>query len=184
MLTPTTLGSMNYNVLRNIILKGNIIRLGRGAEIGVLYGDTSSYLLKELPTLTLYSVDPYVEYNDDAEGRPQSQLSNYEVIARGRLAEFGDRSVMIKKFSVEAAQSFQDGSLDFVFIDANHNYDSIKEDIRAWYPKVRHAGLFSGHDYKGFAGVQQAVNEFAAERNAEGFCTPIDSDIWFFIKPD
>jgi hypothetical protein len=182
-LNLTTIGSMNFNVLRNILVQGNILKLNRGAEVGVLYGDTSAYLLKELPSLTLLSIDPYVTYKDDRDGRPQAQLSEYEAIARDKLAQFGTRSQIIKEFSVEAARTIEDESLDFVFIDANHTYDSVREDIEAWYPKVRKDGLFCGHDYRSFPGVTQAVEEFAMAQKLPGFCTPIESDLWFFIRP-
>jgi len=183
MLTPTPIGSMNYNVLRNLILQGNILQLNRGAEIGVLYGDTSFYLLKELPSLTLFSVDPYVAYQDGDRERAQAELNQYEAITRDKLAGFGPRSQMIKKFSVDAARDIPDRSLDFVFIDANHDYDSVQKDIAAWYPKVRPHGLISGHDYRSFTGVTKAVDEFAAANALQGYCTPMESDIWFFVAP-
>ena len=181
MIIPTAVGSMNFNVLRSLIKKGDVLKLNRGAEIGVLYGDTSAYLLKELPTLTLLSVDPYIAYEGYVEGRSQNQLSEYERVTREKLAQFGERSIIIKKFSLEASKEVPDGSLDFVFVDANHEYQSVKEDMAAWYPKVRKQGLFAGHDYKSFGGVTQAVNEFAAEKKLQGFHTPIESDIWFFV---
>ena len=50
--------------------------------------------------------------------------------------------------------------LDFVFIDAQHDYDSVKKDIEIWTPKLKPGGLLSGHDYQpNFKGVIQAVDE-------------------------
>lgn len=181
-MSATAVGAMNFNVLRNIIKQGQVLKLNRGAEIGVLYGDTSAYLLEEFPNLTLYSVDPYLAYDGYDEDRSQSSLNQYEAIAHQKLAPFGMRAQLLKEFSLDAAKRFTDSSLDFVFIDANHNYEHAKEDMAAWYPKVRGDGLFCGHDYR-WSGVNQAVHEFAMEKGLRGFFTPQDSDIWFFVKP-
>lgn len=178
-MTETTFGSMNYNVLTNILKHFGFVQKGFGAEIGVLYGDTSDYLLSEIPNLTLFSVDPYLEYEEP--DRAQEQMNEFERRARERLARFGLRSKMLKTTSVEAAPFVMDQSLDFVFIDALHTYDAVKEDIATWYPKVRPGGLVAGHDWR-WEGVGQAVREFTEQNNIQGNFTPIQSDIWFFVK--
>lgn len=61
--------------------------------------------------------------------------------------------------SLDGAMEFKDESLEFVFIDASHDYQSVKEDIEAWYPKVKLGGILSGHDYEYFEGVKKAVDE-------------------------
>jgi len=70
----------------------------------------------------------------------------------------------IKLPSLEAVKQFEDNSLDFVFIDASHEYEDVKQDIIAWLPKVKPGGIIAGHDYyvdgsDYFPGVKQAVNE-------------------------
>jgi predicted O-methyltransferase YrrM len=64
--------------------------------------------------------------------------------------------------SVEMAKRVEDGSLDFVFIDADHRYEFVVEDIKAWFPKVRSGGTLCGHDYGDprFPGVEKAVKEY------------------------
>ena len=67
----------------------------------------------------------------------------------------------IRKSSLEAAKDFQDESCDVVYIDMEHTYEAVKEDIQAWLPKVKTGGYISGHDYiKGWPGVMKAVQEF------------------------
>jgi len=61
--------------------------------------------------------------------------------------------------SVDAAQQYADASLDFVFIDAGHDYDSIKSDIIAWLPKVKSGGWIGGHDYTWCEGIRRACDE-------------------------
>jgi SAM-dependent methyltransferase len=69
----------------------------------------------------------------------------------------------LKMPSVDAAVKFKDASLDFVFIDAGHEYDAVKQDIQAWYPKVKPGGILAGHDYYPYAptwgDVYKVVNE-------------------------
>lgn len=64
----------------------------------------------------------------------------------------------IKGISWEAAQLYEDNSLDFVFIDAAHDYDSVIKDLKAWYPKVKKGGIFAGHDYLWCYEVRMAVD--------------------------
>jgi len=74
-----------------------------------------------------------------------------------------DRRQVIRARSVDAAARVPDGSLDFVFIDADHSYEGCAADIRAWLPKVRAGGILCGHDYRNthcpFPGVERAVEE-------------------------
>ena len=59
-----------------------------------------------------------------------------------------DFVIPLRMTSVKAAANFGDGSLDFVFIDAAHDYDSVSADLRAWLPKVRPGGMIAGHDHE------------------------------------
>ncbi|MBS0205275.1 MAG: class I SAM-dependent methyltransferase [Planctomycetes bacterium] len=70
--------------------------------------------------------------------------------------------------SVDAARLFDDGSLDCVFIDGDHSYENVIEDIRAWHPKLKPGGVMLGHDYseQHWPGVCQAVNECFGRRIA------------------
>ena len=52
-----------------------------------------------------------------------------------------------RNFSTACAPLYPDGSFDFVYVDARHDYASAMEDIRAWWPKVRRGGILAGHDY-------------------------------------
>ena len=86
---------------------------------------------------------------------------------------------MIRKSSFDAVNDFEDESIDIVFIDANHSYESVKNDIDLWLPKVKTGGVLSGHDYSiSFFGVIQAVNEKMGTDNIV-----VKSDAtWFYYK--
>ena len=62
--------------------------------------------------------------------------------------------------SLEAAQTYEDGSLDLIWIDASHEYEDVKDDIQAWLPKLKKGGIIGGDDYHpAWSGVIQAVDE-------------------------
>lgn len=86
----------------------------------------------------------------------------------------------IRKSSVEGAKLFKDNSVDLVFIDAAHDYENVKNDINAWYPKVKPGGILAGHD-KTWPGVVKAVNEFLLESN--NALHILDRDVWGLFKP-
>lgn len=72
---------------------------------------------------------------------------------------------IINDDSAKAAAHFPDRSVDFAFIDANHDYAHVKADIQAWMPKIKIGGMLSGHDYgEATCGVKPAVDELLADR--------------------
>jgi predicted O-methyltransferase YrrM len=83
--------------------------------------------------------------------------------------------------TAEAAKQVEDGSLDFVFIDADHSYEGVKADIEAWDPKVREGGYVIGHDYdfpKWWGKqVKQAVDEIYGEKVKTG-----PDNLWYIKK--
>ena len=143
------------------------------AEIGVHKGFLSQFILTHLPGLcTLFMVDPWKEWGDDERYRTaghrivhEDQEANFQE-ASANVADFADRRRVLRDVSVEAAKEVADGSLTFVFIDGDHSYEGCKEDLHAWYKKVKPGGLLMGHDYgRRKWGVAKAVNEFT---DAEG----------------
>lgn len=75
----------------------------------------------------------------------------------------------IKSISWEAAKLYDDESIDFVFIDAAHDYESVKKDVTSWLPKVKKQGIIAGHDYITHIGVKNAVDEIIPAK-ARGWC--------------
>lgn len=75
----------------------------------------------------------------------------------------------VKSTSIEASKMYQNNSLDFVFIDAAHDYDNVCADINAWAPKVKSGGIISGHDWHHLP-IKKAVNDTLGEVNSFGNC--------------
>ncbi len=163
--------------------------VGAGAEIGVERGHYSKTILTKGEVEALYLVDPWKAYSGYREHVTQSKLDGFYDETLERLA--GGPVFPIREYSTQAAESFDDDTLDFVYIDANHSYDNVKADMDAWWPKVASGGIFSGHDYikrKGqdhMYGVVPAVNEWCEEHNIPLlFIWRGDkSPSWMIIKP-
>lgn len=80
--------------------------------------------------------------------------------------------------SFDRAKDFEDESIDFCFIDANHTYEFVKRDIAAYLPKMKKGGIMAGHDYNlSHPGVIQAVNEaFSDHVNRDFYTSPVESE--------
>jgi len=115
-----------------------------GAEIGVYKGEFSEKLAAT--GLTLYAVDPWRIYNGFDNSRGQKRLDFQYEHTKRVLAPYPNCTI-IRKTSMEAVEEFKDNSLDFVYIDANHEFRYIAEDLSEWTKKVRSGGIVSGHDF-------------------------------------
>ena len=98
-----------------------------GAEIGVAHGEYSECLLKGIPGLKLYGIDLWQPYDSSGVCPQSEKTKNYEKLARERTKEYDCE--MMKGWSSESVKRFRDESLDFVFIDGNHAYEYVVEDI-------------------------------------------------------
>ena len=116
-----------------------------GAEIGVEAGLYSEVLCRENPTAHLYCIDSWLQYAGYRTYVPQERVDGFFLETLKRLRPYN--STVIKSYSADAVKLFDDNSLDFVFLDGNHSYDYVLEDINLWSKKVKHGGIISGHDY-------------------------------------
>ncbi len=116
-----------------------------GAEIGVYKGEFTEKFCKA--GLKMYAIDPWLAYV--GAGRTQQKQDRQDFLyghTKRTLAPYPECKI-IRKTSFEASKDFKDGSLDFVYIDGDHRFKYIAEDIVEWEKKVRRGGAVSGHDY-------------------------------------
>lgn len=138
-------------------------------EVGVWKGHSISFLgnLLRNKDVQIFAVDLWnetYEYENVPNLKRQKQFL-YDIYRENiRSSGLQDRIQDIKMLSWEAASRFEDGGVDFVFIDADHSYEAVIKDIDAWLPKVRAGGIISGHDYFNPCGVKQAVDEKFGQR--------------------
>ncbi len=141
---------------------------GTWVEIGVYWGESFRWgtvaCLNEGKNVNMVAIDAFPDAWHH-NGTPMEQMFH------NHMAPLAGHYETIRGSSSESARFFEDGSVDFVFIDADHVYDRVKEDILAWLPKVKPGGIIAGHDYNAPHGVERAVNEIFGTK-----VVPIPSD--------
>lgn len=151
----------------------------KGAEIGVSEGFYSEILCKTNPDLELLCIDPW----EPTFKITPRKVRRLEKEARERLAPY--KATLIKDYSLKVVRDIPDKSLDFVYIDANHEFDSVMMDIINWTTKVRPGGIIAGHDFchSKYGGVVFAVEAYTrAHRIDPWYVTRCDREpSWFWV---
>jgi len=152
---------------------------GEGVEVGVRKGDFSKHILSKWRGRKIHCVDPWEHQDEklykDISNRDQThQDSLYDDLDIFMKENYPSRHELHRGYSVDKATEFPDNFFDFVYLDARHDYEGVKEDLNAWWGKLKVGGVFAGHDFvpdgnikAGLFGVQKAVHEFAKTNKRE-----------------
>lgn len=146
-----TSGVLRWEVMARLLLERGLCH---GAEIGVADGVFTQRLLEAVPGSTIIAVDPWRAVDHWQDWDVEWQHAQVVAISESHPG----RVIIARTESTRAAATIEDGSLDWVFIDADHRYSAVAADIAAWTPKVREGGIVAGHDIKR-QGVIKAVDE-------------------------
>jgi predicted O-methyltransferase YrrM len=136
-------------------------------EVGSWKGKSSAFLAVEIANsgkeIQLYCIDTW----NGSEEHKNMDLSNLYDTFLNNMKPLSKYYKAIRMDSVEASTMFEDYSLDFVFLDADHSYKGVIKDLHAWDKKIKTNGIIAGHDYKNpeFPGIEKAVYEFYGESN-------------------
>lgn len=151
----------------------NALGYARGAEVGVQYGKYSRIILStwggHLTMVDAWREFPKEQYVDLANVSEVEHLRNMAWAVENVQAFMG-RYEIVRALSANAAERHADQSLDFVYLDADHSYEGVMKDMKAWRPKIRPGGMLCGHDYldaviqEGNFGVKSAVNDFLGRK--------------------
>ena len=146
-------------------------------EIGSLEGEHAFSILKNLNVKKLYIIDPYEDYENYREGRNQKSLSKAELKCRKRLKNYKEKIIFVKKYSDDAIKEIP--KVDYIYIDGNHDYEFVINDLKNYFPKVRENGIVAGHDIQA-DGVSKALLEFSLQNKI----VPQFGDRrdWFILK--
>lgn len=161
-------------------------------EVGTYQGAFADIIIGRTNPTNFYAVDPLrlfpgMNSNPGVEFNSQDKLDRLAGAVSARLNRHGH--TLIRETSDVASQSFEDNSIDLVYLDADHSFDGCSADIDYWYPKVRQGGILAGHDYcdgnpqKGHVyGVIQAVAQLVDEHNLDLFVTSDPYPSWLIVK--
>ncbi len=151
-----------FNLAKALAVQQIVKRLPSGStlvELGSFQGRSSIAIAAVMPSnCTLFCVDHF-------EGSEEHKQMNLDLDRladsfRKNIESFGvnDRICVLQMSSTDAAQRFDPGSVDFVLLDAAHDFDSVKTDLVNWYPKLRAGGVLVCDDYEpAWPGVVQAI---------------------------
>ncbi len=143
-----------------------------GVEIGSYRGEYAKSILDGWNGY-LYLVDvwrylPNDEYTDVCNQENPKEIINGVF---DNLQGYEDRTILIRADSNSASRIFQNNFFDFIYIDANHKYDYVLNDMKMWFPKLKKGGIFAGHDY-----IADYNEKFADENG--------DTHVWIYDTYD
>jgi hypothetical protein len=159
-------------ILRRMPLRGVV------AEIGVDLGDFSEKILALNQPRELHLIDPWTlesgEYRQretpgagaaTAAARKLNSVARYEVVRERFASEIAGGSVVLHRANSEVAGAqFPDNFFDWVYIDGNHSFEFVRQDLELYWRKLKAGGFMVCDDYHhaGFwdDGVTRAVDEF------------------------
>jgi hypothetical protein len=200
----------NREQIGDFLKHHNLNRIG--VELGSFKGQFANTILNnwggKLLMVDVWRELPHQEYDDASNHREHIDAYSQSM---ENIKGFEDRAYMMRMKGEHACDFIQDKSLDFIYIDANHTYDAVKQDLKLWYPKIKSGGLVMGHDYlpdyfyegkeekdqalytfpdgqpekakyTGMFGVNPAVNEFCKDNGYLINKTDEFLATWWFIK--
>ena len=163
--------------------------IGTGVEVGAACGDYARKILEQWKGKCLYLIDPW-ERQDAAIYRERTNHEAPFTEWHQRCKELRDqdpRVISVQALSLDASSVFPDQSLSFVYLDGNHSYDAVLDDLQAWWLKLKPDGLFGGHDFlnkldEGWhCEVRSAVTHWAEAHDLRPTLT--DCSSWWIRRP-
>lgn len=176
-----------YDMCMNEISDNSIM-----VEVGSWMGRSSAYVASLIQlsgkNIDFYCVDTWEgseEHRDIIKSLEEQGTTLFDEF-KNNIIECGLEEYItpIKSKSIDAASQFEDESIDFIHIDASHDYGNVTADITAWYSKIKPGGLITGDDY-GWDGVYRAVNDFFGVENIEYYDHDNkNGNVWLYRKPN
>lgn len=148
------------------------------AEIGLSNGKSMLYLASQLAALgkkfTMYAIDNMDYGGDFRENTIREHIKN---------AGMQDCITLVRADSLNASLQFPDSHFDFVYIDASHQYEATKAEVRLWLHKIKNGCILAGHD-AAYIEVKNAVSEVLAPLNITPTFEDTDHNwgLWWFMK--
>lgn len=155
------------------------------AEVGVARGLNAQTMLKNIDIKKLFLIDSY-DYADNEDGseKVREYPKDNMRVCRDNLSKYKQVKFIYKPSST-AVKQFKDNYFDYVYIDANHNYEEVLQDITSWYEKVKKGGVLAGHNISNYPyenGVLKAFYSVMTLDSIDKSKCYISRDDWWIIK--
>ena len=175
------IGNSREYLYENILPKNSIC-----AEVGVGFGVNAERIITISNPKLLYLVDAWDGNLFRVPRSSKTEKEDGQKIYEKVVEKFKDNKKIeiIKNLSTEAVKQFEDNYFDWVYVDASHDFESVKEDMEIWWPKIKQGGYLAGHDYS-YNPVNKSVNEFIINNNLTLYYkSDLDASIsdWCIIK--
>lgn len=160
-------------------LKHNKFKGSNMIEIGSYMGESTMLFASSQLFNKIYAIDPYI---GDEPFNSLSEITWKDVKEQFNInTRFFNNIELIQEYSQYAVSKFEDKSIDFIYIDANHTYESVKNDLQLYLPKLKSNSVIAGHDYCDikWPGVIKAVNEVLGKPNKV-----YQDSSWIYVKKD
>jgi len=165
---------------------------GSGVEVGVWRGDFSMEIISRSLLSRLYLVDPWCKLDDYDDVRNRDFDPSDYLFVHERFCKLRHKVSIVKSTSLSASRNLPN-CLDFVYIDANHEYEYVLQDLSIWWPKIRVGGVLAGHDVFSLnhPGVTAAVAKFAIDNGLTIDLIPgdfnkggmlVNAHSWYVVK--
>jgi SAM-dependent methyltransferase len=180
-----------WDIIAGFLLEMNLKTL---VEVGCKEGRTTGHILKTVPDSRVIAIDPWCAMPDQkgvkgGETYEEWDFAKIEATFWENVGENKDRCTMLRMTSEEAAAQWTPewieanflppAAVDAIFIDAAHDYESVKKDVRLWWPMIREGGILIGHDANHkWPGVERAIAD-SFDLMRVGFAP---DSIWFVLK--
>lgn len=116
-------------------------------EIGTDEGNFSEKILNANENITLYCIDPYISYDDYKDAiNTKTGDELFKKTYNKLKSKYGERVKFIRNFSSDKSTIENIPPIDFLYIDGNHSYKYVLEDLENYYPKVKNGGIIMGDD--------------------------------------
>ena len=160
-------------------------------EIGVWKGDFTSKILDRFPSRVI-AIDPFLyqpEFSHRRYGTQEMTQQRMDSICKKYVRKFVDTGQvkLLREKSNEACRSIGDGVFDWVYIDGNHEYETVFEDINIYWDKIKFGGFLTGDDWnwrnpRGVKTVQKAVKYFCSQHSKKHLNFRVQGRKWVIRK--
>jgi hypothetical protein len=154
------------------------------AELGVLMGDFSEKILSKTNPSELILIDSWEGeiFSGDVDGNNMGLYSG-ENLYNFALNRFKDsQNVKIFRNRTEKILDFENEYFDFIYVDADHSYESVKKDLENCYTKIKNGGYLAGHDYGINPTKAHNIYDFGVKRAVDEFCQNFNQKIKYICE--